>query len=176
MRKCGACLLVFSLIFAQPARVWAEEDSNHLERARRDAEEAKVDAQKAIDKAEKAIAEAEAAISQAEKAKAKAKEQKAKAMEKMITAGNYPEDFTITAPDGASTAVFSHKKHTEREELRCIECHPKVFIMKAGKDVYKKGQLTMAQMKKGKYCGNCHDGQKAFSVSSVRHCRKCHSK
>jgi len=154
----------------------AQPPVDYTERAKSDAEKAKKDAEKAMMEAEAAIAEAEAAIAKAEKNKAVARNKKRKALERMVKAGHFPEDIAMIAPDGSATAVFSHKKHTAREQLRCIECHPKVFIMKVGKDVVKKGQLTMADMKKGKHCGSCHNGKKAFSVTSVEHCKKCHPK
>ncbi len=164
-------------IVAPSFSVFAADDvSVYLEKARLDAEKARANAQKAIAEAEQAIAEAERAIAIAEKSKAKAKEDKADAMEKMVEHGYFPDDITLAAPDGSVRAVFSHKKHTERERLRCIECHPKVFIMKKGKNVVKGGHLTMADMKKGKYCGNCHNGHKAFSVSSIKSCKRCHPK
>ena len=153
-----------------------EAPQDYIEKARLEAAKARIDAEKAMAEAEAAIAEAEAAIAKAEKAKAQAKEEKAKALEKMVEAGNFPDDISMTEPGSETIAVFSHKKHTAREKLRCIECHPKVFIMKVGKNVVKKGQLTMSEMKKGKYCGNCHNGKKAFSVTSIKHCKRCHPK
>jgi c(7)-type cytochrome triheme protein len=157
--------------------VRAENDgaaNEKVDKVKYDAEKAKADAEKAMAEAEKAIAEAERAIAEAQRAKNIAKKEKAKALERMIEAHRYPEDIAMTAPGSTTTAIFSHKKHTERERLRCTECHPKVFIMKVGKNVVKKGQLTMSEMKKGKYCGNCHNGHKAFSVSDIASCKKCH--
>ena len=152
----------------------ASDDSANLEKARLDAENARSEAQKAMNEAERAMEEAEAVIEKAKKKKEEAKEQKENAMEKMVSAGYFPDDITLSDPSGKSTAVFSHKKHTSREKLRCIECHPKVFIMKVDDKVVKGGQLTMEEMKKGKYCGNCHNGNKAFSVNDVNSCRRCH--
>ena len=170
-------LFIIAMVFsAVPNMAWADESSDYVEKARLDALKAKADAQKAMAEAEMAIAEAEHAIAEAERAKAKAKKQKEHAMEKMVGHGYYPDEIAMTAPGSTTPAVFSHRKHTERERLRCIECHPKVFIMKAGSNVVKKGQLTMAEMKKGKYCGNCHNGHKAFSVTDIASCKRCHPK
>ena len=152
------------------------ETVNSADKATAEADNAKIQAQKALVEAEKAIQDAEKAIFEAEKVKGKAKEDKAKAMQEMVHAGHFPQDFSMTVPGSTVTAVFSHQKHTEREKLNCVECHPKVFIMKVGKDVIKKGHLNMEDMKKGKYCGNCHNGEKAFSVTSINHCKKCHPK
>lgn len=177
----GVTVVIFALIIAFVLAPFGkgqaeEAQQDYVEKAKLEAEKARNDAAKAMTEAEAAIAEAEAAIAKAEKAKAQAKEEKAKALEKMVEAGNFPDDISMTEPGSETIAVFSHKKHTAREKLRCIECHPKVFIMKVGKNVVKKGQLTMSEMKKGKYCGNCHNGKKAFSVTSIKHCKRCHPK
>jgi c(7)-type cytochrome triheme protein len=65
------------------------------------------------------------------------------------------------------TVVFDGKTHADAG-LKCAGCHsqPKIFAMK-------KGSLTMAEMKAGKSCGTCHNGQKAFDVAE---CAKCHKK
>ena len=172
-------VVLYAVTFVSPFSVQAEDGKEaaiYLEKARLDAEKARATAQKAMAEAEKAMAEADRAIAEAEKNKAAAKEAKADAMEKMVEHGYFPGDITLAAPDGSARAVFSHKKHTQRERLRCIECHPKVFIMKKGKNVVKGGNLTMEEMKKGKYCGNCHNGHKAFSVNSIEFCKRCHPK
>lgn len=171
-----AVVLALLLNLASSVTAGSEENRSYLEKAKADAEKARAEAAKAMAEAEAAIAEAEAAMANAEKAKAKAKEEKEAALEKMVGSGYFPDDFAMTTPDGSTTAIFSHKKHTERERLRCIECHPNVFLMKVGKDVVKRGSLDMASMQKGRYCGNCHNGDKAFSVSSIEHCKRCHPK
>ena len=56
--------------------------------------------------------------------------------------------------------------------LKCTDCHTKVFAMKKG--ATPKADLTMAAMRKGKTCGACHNGKKAFSVAG--NCKKCHAK
>jgi c(7)-type cytochrome triheme protein len=67
--------------------------------------------------------------------------------------------------------VFSHEFHTEKQGMKCAECHPKLFKMKAGGDT-----ITMAAMKEGKFCGACHDGKKAFDAKAADNCAKCHKK
>ena len=42
--------------------------------------------------------------------------------------------------------------------------------MKKGGD-----KMTMAAMNEGKFCGTCHDGNKAFSVKVQSDCAKCHT-
>lgn len=76
-------------------------------------------------------------------------------------------DATITYKKGE--VVFSHEAHVEGMALACTECHDKLFTSsKQHKTV------TMKQMQKGKSCGACHNGKKAFSVKGD--CAKCHKK
>ena len=169
-----ACFFVF---LGQSGLTQAEDETaDYVAKAKADAEKARLDAEKAMAEAEMAMERAEQAMDKAEQARIEAKKEKAKAIEKMVEAHRYPEDIAMTVPDSGTTAIFSHKKHTQREHIKCIECHPNVFIMKVGKNVVKKGQLTMAEMKKGKYCGNCHNGHKAFGVNDIAACKKCHPK
>jgi len=72
---------------------------------------------------------------------------------------------------GGGKVVFSHENHTEKVGMKCNECHPKIFKMKKGGD-----DITMAAIKEGKFCGACHNGDKAFEASSDDSCPKCHQK
>jgi c(7)-type cytochrome triheme protein len=60
--------------------------------------------------------------------------------------------------------LFSHAKHLDANP-DCTACHPKLFVAGHNK------RVTMADMKKGKSCGACHDGTKAFSIDQ---CTSCH--
>jgi c(7)-type cytochrome triheme protein len=51
--------------------------------------------------------------------------------------------------------------------LKCSECHTKIFP-------YKKGEMKMADINAGKYCGVCHNGKRAFKPAG--NCAKCHKK
>ena len=53
--------------------------------------------------------------------------------------------------------------------LKCNECHPKIFKMKQGSTVMK-----MADINAGKFCGECHNGKRAFKPAG--NCAKCHKK
>jgi c(7)-type cytochrome triheme protein len=64
-------------------------------------------------------------------------------------------------------SVFSHWQH--RMRFTCNVCHPALFPMKS-KDV---PPITMDEIKAGKACGVCHNGQGAFA-SSVNTCVRCH--
>jgi len=59
---------------------------------------------------------------------------------------------------------FNHESHSKM--FSCKECHPKIFLMKAGT-----AHVTMRDIDKGAYCGACHNGQTAFLSSE---CNRCH--
>jgi len=67
----------------------------------------------------------------------------------------------------AGRVVFSHNSHIKSKEADhdCKVCHDSIFSMK------KKSHYTMADMEKGKSCGACHEGSKAFAL---KECSRCH--
>lgn len=81
--------------------------------------------------------------------------------------------FAVDIPDvtfktrEVGTVIFSHKFHIKQKGLKdnCKSCHKAIY------DLRKKGSFTMADMKKGKSCGACHDGKKAFGIAQ---CVRCH--
>ena len=81
-------------------------------------------------------------------------------------------DIRFTDTKKFPPVIFSHDKHMQAGN-QCADCHDTIFQKKAGSTDLKKA-LSMRNMKKGKLCGTCHDGQKAFSVK--RSCKKCHVK
>ena len=79
------------------------------------------------------------------------------------------KDVTFNT-NGGGKVVFSHQLHLKKKSeksanVSCKSCHDS----KEGKArvVY-----TMADMEKGKSCGKCHTGQKAFSISQCTGCHK----
>jgi len=58
---------------------------------------------------------------------------------------------------------FSHTKHLK--SMQCNACHNTLYRTGSNK------QVSMAEMEKGKSCGACHDGSKAFSIAK---CDACH--
>ena len=71
--------------------------------------------------------------------------------------------------EGASAfppAVFPHWVH--RVRYRCYACHPALFEMKQGANA-----VTMDAIKKGQFCGACHNGKAAFNVD-FQNCARCH--
>ncbi len=63
-------------------------------------------------------------------------------------------------------SVFSHEGHVLKAKVGCKECHPKLYL-----DVARSKRVTMKQMEKGKSCGACHQGKRAFALDA---CEKCH--
>lgn len=76
-------------------------------------------------------------------------------------------DLDIVFPDtaGQPHVVFPHRQHTEW--LDCSNCHPSVFVAKAGAN-----QFGMLDILQGEYCGRCH-GAVAFPLTE---CTRCHSR
>ncbi len=68
--------------------------------------------------------------------------------------------------------VFDHVQHKE-SGLECGDCHDGLFQKKQG-SADAGNALTMKTLRKGQFCGACHDGSRAFSVR--RSCKKCHQK
>jgi c(7)-type cytochrome triheme protein len=78
------------------------------------------------------------------------------------------KDITFQTKD-AGKVIFSHKNHLSKKSrtssnLSCKACHitPK----------YKLRGYTMADMEKGKSCGACHNGQRAFALAKCTQCHK----
>jgi c(7)-type cytochrome triheme protein len=84
----------------------------------------------------------------------------------------YPKEIVYTSTGEA--VVFSHKKHVDDFGLACDECHGAIFEVKAGA-AKAKGDFTMQSLYGGKYCGVCHNGQKAFASDDYEQCARCHS-
>jgi c(7)-type cytochrome triheme protein len=59
---------------------------------------------------------------------------------------------------------FSHSRHG----TTCNACHPAIFQKKSNSN-----NVGMKAMEKGKSCGACHNGKKAFSV--IGNCVTCHA-
>lgn len=66
--------------------------------------------------------------------------------------------------------VFDGKIHSE-QGLKCLDCHSKIFKMKKGST-----EMKMADINGGKFCGECHNGTKAFTTNDAANCGRCHKK
>lgn len=69
----------------------------------------------------------------------------------------------------AAPVIFSHDIHLKKYNNNCRICHIALFDLKNPK------RYTMLDMEKGKSCGACHTGMKAFSVADDSQCVRCHS-
>ena len=67
---------------------------------------------------------------------------------------------------GVPPAVFPHYVH--RIQFRCYVCHDAIFQMKAGAD-----DVDMDAIQAGRFCGTCHNGERAFQPSFDT-CPRCH--
>lgn len=66
------------------------------------------------------------------------------------------------------TVIFDGTTH-KNAGLTCSDCHNTVIFPEM-----KKGgvRITMNDLYAGKYCGGCHNGEKAFKI--LGNCAKCH--
>ncbi len=73
-----------------------------------------------------------------------------------------------TAENNINPVVFSHRTH--RDRYTCRVCHLELeFSMKKGDS-----GVTREDYLDGRYCGACHDGTVAFSVTRQGDCNRCH--
>ena len=75
----------------------------------------------------------------------------------------------LTMKNKGGDVVFSHEAHVDGMQLACTQCHDKPYLTSK-----QHVTVSMKQMQKGKSCGVCHNGKKAFSVKAD--CAKCHKK
>jgi len=92
-----------------------------------------------------------------------------------IAAETYDEDTygpeTPIVWENPTKVNFSHKVHTMDAGLSCDSCHDELFTMESGA-ILATGEMTMAAMTEGKFCGSCHDGNTAFASNTQ--CVSCH--
>jgi c(7)-type cytochrome triheme protein len=79
------------------------------------------------------------------------------------------KDITYNT-EGGGKVVFSHKVHLAKKSQNTANVSCKVCHITPSKS--KKVRYTMADMEKGKSCGQCHTGKKAFSLSKCTGCHK----
>ncbi len=70
----------------------------------------------------------------------------------------------ITYTASGMKTYFDHEGHSKRNA--CRDCHPEVFVMKKGMN-----RITMEEINKGRFCGLCHNGKRAFGADL---CNACH--
>lgn len=67
---------------------------------------------------------------------------------------------------------FNHFGH-QAQNPDCRTCHDTLFKMERG-STDMNSDLNSEAMEKGKFCGACHNGERAFSVKE--NCAACHMK
>ena len=71
--------------------------------------------------------------------------------------------------DSPGQVTFNHETHVDSTAPACTTCHPGQFrILKASP---RRAPVTHTEMDKGRYCGSCHNGKKAFALED---CTACH--
>ncbi len=85
-----------------------------------------------------------------------------------VLSARWITDKVIFETEDAGPAEFSHYRHLEILGNNCPSCHNEIFHIVTSKNL----DFSMADMEKGKSCGACHDGKKAFTVSD--NCDTCH--
>ena len=85
---------------------------------------------------------------------------------------SYPGEISYEVT--GKSVLFSHKAHVEDFGLACDECHGAIFEPKtnAARD---KGEFNMNALYAGKYCGVCHNGDRAFASDDFTQCERCHT-
>ncbi|WP_298435965.1 cytochrome c3 family protein [Geobacter sp.] len=80
----------------------------------------------------------------------------------------FANDYKIVtfSTANAGKVQFGHPVHLSALGHDCTLCHNSVFTIGA-----KAAPVTMAEMEKGKSCGTCHNGKRAFPLSA---CTRCH--
>lgn len=71
--------------------------------------------------------------------------------------------------DSPGPVTFKHDTHVDTAKPACTTCHPREFSILKGSAP--KPTITHDEMDKGRYCGSCHNGKKAFALDD---CAACH--
>lgn len=79
------------------------------------------------------------------------------------------KDKSDIATKSVGQVTFSHYNHLEAVGSDCPTCHNAIFNIVTKKNP----TYTMADMQKGKSCGACHNGNRAFSTDED--CTACHA-
>jgi len=86
-----------------------------------------------------------------------------------LLAERWIEDKVAMPTQDVGAVTFSHYVHLDAVGKNCTACHNKLYNVEKEKNP----AFTMAEMEKGKACGSCHNGQRAFSVKGD--CLTCHA-
>ncbi len=82
-----------------------------------------------------------------------------------------PPGKTLDFEKGSmGTVVFSGQIHKDAG-IKCAECHNKDMFPKMKQGTV---QISMDEIYAGKFCGVCHNGERAFEAK--KNCNRCHVK
>jgi len=81
-----------------------------------------------------------------------------------------PSGKTLEWDSSEGKVIFDGKVHADKG-VKCTECHVKIFKMKKGT-----AAMKMADLHAGKFCGECHNGSRAFKTDDQANCGRCHKK
>jgi len=81
-----------------------------------------------------------------------------------------PVGKTLEWDSPMGKVIFDGKVHYDKG-VKCTECHSKIFKMKKGT-----AEMKMADINAGKFCGECHNGGRAFKTDDQANCVRCHKK
>ncbi|OGR32049.1 MAG: hypothetical protein A2005_00430 [Desulfuromonadales bacterium GWC2_61_20] len=87
-----------------------------------------------------------------------------------VVMARWIEDTVVMPSEATGPVAFSHYTHLEVLGKNCPTCHNAIFNIEPTKNP----AFTMADMEKGKSCGACHNGTKAFAVKDSKGCSNCH--
>ena len=85
-----------------------------------------------------------------------------------LATARWIDDIVKMDVEATGPVNFSHYNHLDALGKKCTLCHNKVFNIVRSKNP----EFSMDDMRKGKSCGACHNGNKAFAVDDD--CSSCH--
>jgi c(7)-type cytochrome triheme protein len=85
-----------------------------------------------------------------------------------LATARWIDDIVKMDVEATGPVNFSHYNHLDALGKKCTLCHNKVYNIVRTKNP----AFSMDEMRKGKACGACHNGTKAFSVDDD--CSSCH--
>lgn len=84
-----------------------------------------------------------------------------------------PEPFTFPQTgDSPGQVTFNHESHVDVDAPNCAGCHQATWSLRVSGHPLSGEAVGHAAFEKGRLCGACHDGEKAFSMQDD--CTLCH--
>lgn len=85
-----------------------------------------------------------------------------------VATARWIDDIVSMDVEATGSVDFSHYNHLDALGKKCTLCHNQVYNIVRSKNP----EFSMDDMRKGKACGACHNGSKAFAVDDD--CSACH--